>query len=162
MSDIVENTLKHFGILGMKWGVRRFQNPDGSLTPAGKERYRKKGYSKERYKPTERDILLYGQKGAQRIADRRNRGMDRSKAVRRELGRQIGIGLGTLGTIVTVEYLIASPKGRKLLQKGTNKIKSLWNKYYNVQILDTTGKVIAKYHEKIKYGEAIVSGLLGA
>jgi len=45
MSDIVENTLQHFGIRGMKWGIRRFQNPDGTLTPAGKERYRKKGYS---------------------------------------------------------------------------------------------------------------------
>jgi len=152
MSDIVENTLKHYGILGMKWGVRRFQNPDGTLTPAGKERY----------KPTKRDILLYGQKGAQRIADRRNRGMDRSKAVRRELGRQIGIGLGTLATVATVEYLIASPNGKKLFQKGKEKITSLWNNYNNVQILDTTGKVIAKYHEKIKYGEAIVSGLLGA
>lgn len=28
--------LCHWGIKGMKWGVRRFQNPDGSLTPAGK------------------------------------------------------------------------------------------------------------------------------
>lgn len=31
--------LEHWGILGMKWGVRRYQNPDGSLTSAGKQRY---------------------------------------------------------------------------------------------------------------------------
>lgn len=31
--------LRHHGILGMKWGVRRYQNPDGSLTDAGKRRY---------------------------------------------------------------------------------------------------------------------------
>lgn len=31
--------LAHHGIKGMKWGVRRFQNKDGTLTPAGKERY---------------------------------------------------------------------------------------------------------------------------
>ena len=33
------NELQHHGIKGQKWGVRRFQNKDGSLTPAGKKRY---------------------------------------------------------------------------------------------------------------------------
>ena len=32
--------LAHHGIKGQKWGVRRFENPDGSLTEAGKERYK--------------------------------------------------------------------------------------------------------------------------
>lgn len=35
--------LEHYGILGMKWGVRRYQNEDGSLTKAGKKRIAKSG-----------------------------------------------------------------------------------------------------------------------
>lgn len=34
-----QNYLAHFGIKGQKWGVRRFQNEDGTLTNAGKQRY---------------------------------------------------------------------------------------------------------------------------
>jgi hypothetical protein len=34
------NYLAHYGIQGMKWGVRRYQNADGSLTEAGKAKYR--------------------------------------------------------------------------------------------------------------------------
>lgn len=34
-----DDHLAHYGVKGMKWGVRRYQNKDGSLTAAGKERY---------------------------------------------------------------------------------------------------------------------------
>lgn len=33
------NQIWHWGVKGMKWGVRRYQNTDGSLTDAGKKRY---------------------------------------------------------------------------------------------------------------------------
>lgn len=37
----LNDELYHHGIKNMKWGIRRFQNKDGSLTPAGKKRYDK-------------------------------------------------------------------------------------------------------------------------
>ena len=73
--------LAHHGILGMKWGVRRYQNEDGSLTSAGRIRYYgaggdRKGYYREkgaakRYKDTMNEAtrrydrmgrLIYGAK----------------------------------------------------------------------------------------------------
>lgn len=63
ISDLLEGKLEHHGIKGMRWGVRRFQNKDGSLTPAGKKRYGsadvKAGSSPERSKPS----LLRGKSG---------------------------------------------------------------------------------------------------
>lgn len=43
------NTLTHHGILGQKWGVRRFQNEDGSLTARGKRKYALKGFEEDSY-----------------------------------------------------------------------------------------------------------------
>lgn len=46
-NDFETNYLMHHGILGQKWGVRRYQNPDGTLTAEGKARYSKESPRKE-------------------------------------------------------------------------------------------------------------------
>ena len=56
--------LEHHGILGMKWGVRRFQNKDGSLTSAGKKRK----IANEHAAETKKKGLSDGQKRALKIA----------------------------------------------------------------------------------------------
>ena len=49
------NYLIHHGVKGMKWGVRRYQNPDGSLTDKGKKKYLKMS-SKKLYKTLKKEI----------------------------------------------------------------------------------------------------------
>lgn len=39
--------IAHHGIKGQKWGVRRYQNPDGTLTDAGRKKYTKKAHRAE-------------------------------------------------------------------------------------------------------------------
>lgn len=56
-----ESDLAHHGIIGMKWGIRRYQNVDGTLTAAGRKRLNKKydgnrnNYSKKDIKSWKRD-----------------------------------------------------------------------------------------------------------
>ena len=37
----MENELEHWGTKGMRWGIRRYQNKDGTLTLSGRKRYQK-------------------------------------------------------------------------------------------------------------------------
>ena len=62
----MEEYLVHHGILGMHWGIRRYQNPDGSLTEEGRKRlekkdakWAKKNYNKiynKAYKKSKKDM----------------------------------------------------------------------------------------------------------
>lgn len=60
-----QNHLTHHGILGMRWGVRRFQNKDGSLTAAGKKRRKEddentEQETKEQYEARKKTALSSG------------------------------------------------------------------------------------------------------
>lgn len=117
--DVEDPHLEHHGILGQKWGVRRFQNPDGTLTNAGKKRY-----SEEQRK---RDEAVYGKVAAKRIEKKVNSGESISGARSREasrintarktskyariVGATIGSGAGLLATHKYYDSVIASRLG---------------------------------------------------
>ena len=54
--------LVHHGIKGQKWGRRRYQNNDGSLTPAGRERYGSKENFDRQYDAQQKAALAGGKK----------------------------------------------------------------------------------------------------
>jgi len=86
-----QDYLMHYGIKGQKWGERRFQNPDGSLTPEGIRRY-------NQYKEK------YGEKTATRLMRSMNKGDSEKRAMRREYNRRAygnaGARMAQAGTTV--------------------------------------------------------------
>lgn len=106
-NDFESNYLMHHGILGMKWGVRRYQNPDGSLTSAGKERYgsaQDKGDAKGKEKTS---------LSAEEVARRK------------QIAKNIAIGIVATGTVAG-SLAIAYKTGA--LAAASDGIKKLYDK----------------------------------
>lgn len=80
-----ESTLQHHGILGMKWGIRRFQNKDGTLTQEGKRRLSLREKEDQLYRPVgktlnktynEKQIMFaHGKDGSEITIEQMNRGI---------------------------------------------------------------------------------------
>ena len=68
----MEKELYHFGIKGMRWGVRRFQNYDGSLTSAGKRRYGTESQYEEQRRINDRMLGVGRPKFKNRLVDFNN------------------------------------------------------------------------------------------
>ena len=97
------NTLQHHGILGMKWGVRRFQNEDGSRTQQGK---RRELTARQQAKLEKKDNKWATKgKGAQ-LTDkiRKQAGKEMDSYARNELGGQVRTSSGRVSMTFVNEY----------------------------------------------------------
>ena len=115
----LSNELYHHGILGQKWGVRRFQNPDRSLTPAGKERYRK----------TSSD----------------NANSEKNYDTAKKIAKAAAIGVGTAAVAYSAYKLGSSDIAKEFV--ASQKIKSAMAK--DASILSMRKKPIEKLNEQL-------------
>ena len=126
-SDILdedENSLEHHGILGMKWGIRRYQNEDGTLTAEGQARYGGKTHVDELSDEEKADLQEAGRK-------------DRNKKI------AIGVGVAAAAVTVGAVWLAKRKSAANMLQKP---IDNLPNDDNNTQ------SILKKQHGELDFG----------
>ena len=110
------NELQHWGIKGQKWGVRRFQNKDGSLTSAGRKRQKMSDDAREANAIKKKKVSEMSNAELRKLNERKN--LERNyKQLNPNAIKQgmtiVAATAGVMGTIVGIQK-----NGKKLLVIG--------------------------------------------
>lgn len=95
---VYESSLQHWGIKGQKWGVRRYQNKDGSLTSAGRKRY---SDDSNRSSSSERKVV--------------------SSSTKKKVAAGVATGVAVGAATILAAYAIKDPKARAMITSMASK-----------------------------------------
>ena len=119
--------LYHWGIKGMRWGIRRFQNKDGSLTAEGEKRYGKSDNNALQKKKSTYRL---------RLEDKYRKTMSPKEAEQKADKRIRTQKILAATAAVTVASAMAYIAGRKYLQKYVDKTLKAGTKFHTVTLDD--------------------------
>lgn len=131
---ISEDYLCHYGVRGMKWGIRRYQNPDGSLTSEGRKK------AKTEYKRDSKTAFELG-KNATLYGHATAKSMNRTIGIENKLAKQYEKdpdGLRSKTQKLRRKWDASSKTSIELLQKY-NENKDLAEKHCR-SLIDKYGK----------------------
>ena len=128
--------LYHWGIKGMKWGQRRYQNKDGTLTEEGKARLRKQWTRDpklvaEHYDdltPEERQYAIQRRRDIQNFADAHPRVKEKKSISQLAKGAAATVGAGTAIALTLYKggKWLNSAEGKAVTAKGKDIVKKAW------------------------------------
>ena len=165
--------LQHYGVKGMKWGVRKAREEYRKLDVAkGKYKHAKKAYDRSwdyYYKNSGKAFSLNRAKRAQndarwkdadrdakRLAKAKQAYKDQKAAVRKNApvaaklergAKAVGRGLAVVGGLAIVDHVYFGGAGTKAAKAAVSKAyNTLMDKKFQYTVLDASGKILRRYN----------------
>lgn len=160
----METYLAHHGILGMKWGVRRYQNEDGSLTSAGKKRYSESDYMKKSAGKTAASGVIAGttafglKSAAKAVGDKASQYREAAKAVSSDFGRRSKLNMDIAKTSTKPDTMLYYAERSKRLGASSISAAESANHLANIaRGASTVASIISGVGAVAVIGSAVVS-----